>query len=239
MHECVTVPMKFNPGTLTDFESRFALAQNNAENKVIVLTGGAACFSMGMDLVYISTAYDASFVSQFGNLLTMVRNSRKPVLAKVEGDVIAGGMALLAVADFILSSETASFSLPEASFGVTPAVAMSCLLERVRPHHLKYLVWSSSVIAAKQALDWGIVDHISMPQELDRDTQVLSRKLSRLSPSVIGESKMLLAERHSFERALKMGCQLLENKLDDPQAIKKIRRYLEDIKLFNDEYADD
>ncbi|MFJ2990992.1 enoyl-CoA hydratase/isomerase family protein [Collimonas sp. NPDC087041] len=231
--------MKFNPATLADFESRFASAQNNAENKVIVLAGGATCFSMGMDLVYISTTYDASFVSQFGNILAMVRNCCKPVLAKVEGNVIAGGMALLAVADLVLSSETASFSLPEASFGITPAVVMSCLLERIRPHHLKYLVWNSSAIAAKQALEWGIVDHISLPEELDRDTQVLIKKLSRLPPSVIEETKMLLAENNSFESALNMGCQLLENKLDDPLAIKKIRRYLEDVKLFNDEYADD
>ncbi|WP_205905302.1 enoyl-CoA hydratase/isomerase family protein [Collimonas pratensis] len=231
--------MKFNPGTLADFDHRFAAALNNEQNKVIVLTGGAACFSMGMDLIYISSAYDASFVPQFGNVLAAVRNSCKPVLAKVEGDVIAGGMALLAVADVILSSETASFSLPEASFGITPAIAMSCLLERVRPHHLKYLVWSSNVIAAKQALEWGVVDQISTPENLDRDTQALGRKLSRLAPSVIGESKMLLAERRSFEKTLNMGCQLLANKLDDPQAIKKIRRYLEDIKLFNDEYADE
>ena len=239
MHECVTVPVKFNPGSLADFESRFASAQNNERTKVIVIPGGASCFSMGMDLVYITTAYDASFVSQFAAILKMVRSCHKPVLAKVEGDVIAGGMALLAVADLILSSETASFSLPEASFDITPAIAMSCLLERIRPHHLKYLVWNSNVIAAKQALEWGIVDHISTPENLERDTRALSGKLSRLSPSVIGESKMLLAEHHSFERTLDMGSQLLENKLSDPKIIKKIHHYLEDIKLFNDEYADD
>ncbi|AMO94707.1 enoyl-CoA hydratase/isomerase family protein [Collimonas fungivorans] len=239
MHECVAVPLKFNPGSLADFASRFASALNNERNKVIVLTGGATCFSMGMDLVYISTAYDASFVSQFAAILKMVRSSHKPVLAKVEGDVIAGGMALLAVADVILASESASFSLPEASFGITPAIAMSCLLERIRPHHLKYLVWNSNVVAAKQALEWGLVDHVSTPENLERDIQVLNRKLSRLVPSVIEESKMLLAERHSFERTLNIGCQLLENKLNDAQAMEKIRRYLEDIRLFNDEYAGD
>ena len=239
MHDCVTVPLKFNPGSLVDFESRFTSALNDERNKVIVLTGGATYFCMGMDLVYISAAYDTSFVSQFGGILKMVRNSHKPVLAKVEGNVIAGGLALLSVVDFILASETASFSLPEASFGITPTVAMACLLERIRPHHLKYLVWSSNPISAKQALEWGLVDHVSAPEKLEQDTQVLSRKFSRVPTSVMRESKALLAEHQSFDATLSLGCQILENKLNDPQTIEKINRYLEDIKLFNDEYADD
>lgn len=92
MHEYVTVPIKFSPDSLADFESRFISALNNEDYKVIVLTGGPTYFSMGMDLTYISTHYDADFVSQFCHILKMVRNSHKPVLAKVEGNVIAGGL---------------------------------------------------------------------------------------------------------------------------------------------------
>ncbi|MES2264402.1 MAG: enoyl-CoA hydratase/isomerase family protein [Pseudomonadota bacterium] len=239
MHECIAVPVKFNPDSLADFENRFASALSNTRHKVIVLTGGAAYFSMGMDLAYISTAYNASFVSQFGAILKMVRNSHKPVLAKVEGNVIAGGMALLSVADFILSSDAATFSLPEATFGITPTIAMSCLLERVKSQHLKHMVWNPGPISAKQAFDWGIVDHIATPESLEQDVQAWSRKLARLPLSVVRESKMLLDEHHSFEKTLDLGCQLLQEKLDDPGTIEKISQYLEDIRLFNDEYADD
>ncbi|MFA3761713.1 enoyl-CoA hydratase/isomerase family protein [Yersinia sp. 2544 StPb PI] len=239
MHEYVTVPIKFNPNSLADFESRFISALNNERYNVIVLTGGPTYFSMGMDLTYISTDYDANFVSQFCTILKMVRSSHKPVLAKVEGNVIAGGIALLSVVDFILSSDTASFSLPEVTFGITPTIAMSCLLERIRPHHLKYFVWSSSVISAKQALKWGLIDQVNILENLDQDIQVMSKKLSRVPTSAIKESKLLLTEHHSFDERLDLGGHLLVKKLNDSQTIEKICQYLENIKLFNDEYADD
>lgn len=69
MHEYVTVPIKFSPDSLADFENRFISALNDERYKVIVLIGGPTYFSMGMDLTYISTHYDADFVSQFCHIL--------------------------------------------------------------------------------------------------------------------------------------------------------------------------
>jgi enoyl-CoA hydratase/carnithine racemase len=237
VHEFVAVPVKFNPAALEDFESRFLYALGNEKCKVIVLVGSSSYFSIGMDLTYISSAYGAGFVSQLSDILKMVKKSHKPVLARIDGNVIAGGMALLGVADFVLSSETATFSLPEAKFGIAPTIAMASLLERVRPHYLKHLVWNPGVISAKQACEWGIVDQTVQPENLDQEINALAHKLSRLPASVISESKALLAEHGCYEAMLDFGCQILESKLADPQAIAKISRYLEDISLFNDEYA--
>ncbi|EIS79657.1 enoyl-CoA hydratase/isomerase family protein, partial [Yersinia pestis PY-66] len=49
MHEYVTVPIKFSPDSLADFENRFISALNDERYKVIVLIGGPTYFSMGMD----------------------------------------------------------------------------------------------------------------------------------------------------------------------------------------------
>lgn len=237
MHESVVVPVKFNPGSLADFESRFLSMLGDERCKVIVLVGDDNYFSMGMDLAYISTAQESGFLSQFSGLLKTIRTSHKPVLARIDGKVIAGGMTLLGVSDFVLSSMSASFSFPEARFGITPAIAMSCLLERVRPHHLKYLAWNPGVISALQAFEWGIVDQVIKPENMDREIKALIEKLARLPMSVVSESKALLSVRTRHEAALDLGCQILERKLADPSVIQKIGRYLEDISLFNDEYA--
>lgn len=238
MHEFVAVPVKFNPGSLADFESRFLCALGNEKCKVVVLVGGDTYFSIGMDLNYISCGSDAGFVAQFSRILKMVKKCHKPVLARIDGNVIAGGMAMLGVVDFVLSSETASFSLPEARFGITPTIAMACLLERIRPHDLKRFVWNPGVISAKQACEWGIVDQVIKPENLARETNALADRLSRLHASVISESKSLLDEHARYETMLDLGCQILERKLADPEAIRKIGHYMEDISLFNDEYAD-
>ncbi|KAG4080572.1 hypothetical protein HA402_008903 [Bradysia odoriphaga] len=156
---------------------------------------------MGMDLDYIATDYAPCFVVQFCNTLKMVRSSSKPVLAKVEGGVIAGGVALLSIVDFIIADEAASFSLPESAFGLTPAIAIACLLERIKPQHIKYLAWTSDAISAKQALEWGLVDKVSSAASLEQDVLLMRHRFSRTPASVIRESRQLLS-KYSLSRML-------------------------------------
>ncbi|WP_413726319.1 enoyl-CoA hydratase/isomerase family protein [Sodalis sp. RH16] len=238
MYEYVTVPIKFNPDLLSDFESRFETALKNSQFDVIVLTGGRTWFSMGMDLDYITKSYDPLFISQFYNILKMVKNSPKPVLAKVEGDVIAGGIALMSLADFVIACDTASFSLPESTIGITPSIAMSCLLERIAPHHLQSLVWSATAIPAIEALEWGMVDKMSTIENLEQDVRTMCNKFSKIPEYVIRESKLLINPRSSFDKTLELGAHLLRERLNDPLTLEKIRHYLECIRLFNDEYAE-
>ncbi|MBC3215891.1 enoyl-CoA hydratase/isomerase family protein [Serratia fonticola] len=239
MHEFITVPIKFNPDLLRQFATSFGEALNNQQVDVIVLTGRDNYFCMGMDLDYIATDYDPCFVAQFCNTLKMMKSSSKPVLAKVEGGVIAGGLALLSTVDFIIADETASFCLPESAFGLTPAIAIACLLERIKPHHIKYLAWTSVAISAKQALEWGVVDKVSSEASLDQDILLMSHLFSRTPANVIRESRQLLSKYSSFEDVINQGGQLLQDKLKDIQMIEKISGYLENIRLFNDEYARD
>lgn len=239
MHEFIAVPIKFNPDLLREFEISFGEALNNQQVDVIVLIGGDNYFCMGMDLDYIATDYAPSFVAQFCNILKMVKNSSKPVLAKIEGSVIAGGLALLSIVDFIIADETAFFSLPESAFGLTPAIAIACLLERIKPHHIKYLAWTSVAISAKQALEWGLVDKVSSEASLDQDILLMSHLFSRTPASVIRESRHLLRKHSSFEDIINQGGLLLQEKLKDVQVIEKISDYLENVRFFNDEYARD
>ncbi|ALX97488.1 MULTISPECIES: enoyl-CoA hydratase/isomerase family protein [Serratia] len=239
MHEFITVPIKFNPDLLREFEISFGEALNNQQVDVIVLIGRDNYFCMGMDLDYIATDYAPCFVAQFCNTLKMVRSSSKPVLAKVEGSVIAGGVALLSMVDFIIADEAASFSLPESAFGLTPAIAIACLLERIKPQHIKYLAWTSDAISAKQALEWGLVDKVSSAASLEQDVLLMRHRFSRTPASVIRESRQLLSKYSPFEDVINLGGQLLQDKLKDIQVIEKISVYLENIRLFNDEYARD
>lgn len=239
MHEFITVPIKFNPDLLRQFEASFSEALNNKQVDVIVLIGRDDYFCMGMDLDYIATDYDPCFVMQFCSILIMVKSSSKPVLAKVEGRVIAGGVALLSIVDFIIADETVSFSMPESAFGLTPAIAIACLRERIKPHHIKYLAWSCAAISAKQALEWGLVDKVSSVASLEQDILSMSQTLSRTPASVIRESRQLLGKHASCEDVINLGGQLLQDKLKDVQVIERISDYLESVKLFNDEYAGD
>lgn len=239
MFERVTVPLTLNPDSLADFDSSFMAARHSDRCRVILVTGGVRYFCTGMDLDYVLDSYEPGFATQFVNTLRMVRNSPKPVLACVEGAVIAGGMALLSVADIVVSSEVASFRLPEASFGVAPAIAIACLRERIAPSALKFLAWTSSAITARRAFDIGLVDYISTPDALDRDVRTLSKRLAGLPSAVLSASRTMLGIRGSFDDALEAGCDLLRSQLNDPGIKERIRCYREVAKSFNGECVDD
>jgi polyketide biosynthesis enoyl-CoA hydratase PksH len=74
---------------------------------------------------------------------------------------------------------------------------------------------------------------------LEQDVLLMSHLFSRTPTSVIRESRQLLSKHSSFEDVINLGGQLLQDKLKDIQVIEKISAYLENIRLFNDEYARD
>jgi enoyl-CoA hydratase/carnithine racemase len=239
MFERVAAPATFTPHSLADFDGRFTAAFDRRPCRVILITGGARYFCMGMDLDYITGAYAPDLIARFGDTLRMIRNCRKPVLACVEGDVVAGGMALLAVADMVVASEAATFRLPEVTFGVAPTIAMACLRERIAPSDLKFLVWTSSAISASRAREIGLVDYVSKPDLLEQDVLATGKRLACMPPSVLGATRTMLGTHRSFDDSLDVGCELLRHRLDEPEVVENIRHYRDAVRLFDNERVGD
>ncbi|MCV6639433.1 enoyl-CoA hydratase/isomerase family protein [Candidatus Albibeggiatoa sp. nov. NOAA] len=239
LHEEVQVPLKFNPETMSTFAHEFQKALDNTKTKVIVLTGNDNYFSIGMDLEYLTTQLDDGFITEAGSIFKQVKHSHKPVIAKVENNVIAGGLELLSLSDFIVTTTNATFCLPEASFNITPSIVMSSLTDRMRAKDIKYMVLTSEVISAEKALEIGLVDDVVEPDDIDAKIMAWVKKLKRVSQSVVQDSKFLLSQKAEFDDLLDMGCQMFEAKLNDPDTMQRLKQYLEDIRMFNEEYADD
>lgn len=233
MFERVAVPASINPDSLSGFNNRYTVALSNDQCQVIHLTGDAKAFCTGMDLNYVADAYERDFIGRFAATLRMVRHSSKPVVAMVEGDVIAGGMALLSVADLVVAIESATFQLPEASFGLAPTIAMACLRERIALGDLKTLAWTSQRVSARRALEIGLVDHVCAQDTLDRDVQGISRELARIPAEVIRASRTLLGVDGSFDEVLGVGCDLLRRRLEEPGVMDRVRCYRDGVMLVN------
>ena len=233
------VPLTINPATLAAFEQRFIAALQRETTKVIVLTGHEDSFCIGMDLNAVLKNGHEPLLALFCDVLKRVKNSPKPVIAKVEGKVIAGGIALLAMVDIIIASNQSSFSLPETRFGLTPSIAMCCLLERIKPHQIRQWVWQQKNLSATQALEWGVVDELATPENLTNSVTRMSQRLSSLPATVITQSKQLLGSVGTFEQRLDGGRYLLAENLSNPQILEKIRCYLDDIHWLIDNDAED
>lgn len=225
MFERVTVPLTLTADSVARFTHQLTRALRNPHAPGILLIGSPDTFCRGIDLDYVCDAYHPAFITQFCDTLTLLRDSLKPVMASVQGDVIGSGLALLGVTDLVLSSHTATFHLPEAGLGLTPTIALACLAERIAPGHGRRLAWASQPTSAHEAFVIGLVDQLATPRHLDRATHTACRHLGRLPEGLFTVCRRMHDDHDAFENALTIGGDLLQRHLSDPAALARIRAY--------------
>lgn len=129
---------------------------------VVVLRGaqsGVYCY--GLDLASLTEPADIEVaLSDFVGCLLAVRAAPAPVLALVEGVALGGGLGLAAAADFIIAAESARFGLPEVALGLSPAMILPILEERVGVQRARRLALCPGTFDAERALSLGLIDEV-------------------------------------------------------------------------------
>lgn len=237
-HRIVRVPTKFNPETCSHFVKELNDAENDPECRVIIFEGTQDYFCLGMDLEYLTTQDHNEFLSDIQKLFMLIRVCTTPIIAKIMGDVIAGGVGIVALADIVITNRDATFCLPEARFGIAPSMVMTCLSSRVSTQDIRMMVLTSNSLDANEAERIGIVDAISDSENLNDTVMYWVKRLANICPSTIRETKhQLNALGPDFEKSLKFGCKAVQDQLNGSEKMISITRYLEDIRFFNEEYA--
>lgn len=171
------------------------LARANADRdlRAIVLTGaGEKAFCAGADLqTGKSFRFDYSEPRQgFADLLRAAHATHVPLIARVNGACMAGGMGLLAMCDLAVAAPHARFGLPEVKVGVFPAQVLTVLQGVIGRRALAELCITGEPIDARQALACGLVNEVS--EDLDG---ALARLLARIvdkSPAAIRRGLYLM-----------------------------------------------
>jgi enoyl-CoA hydratase/carnithine racemase len=152
--------------------------------RAIVLTGaGDKAFCAGADL-QSGSAFKIDTSAPYGRLADLMRASRRvtvPVIARVNGACMAGGMGLLALADLAVAHDKAIFGLPEVKIGVFPAQVLAMLKALLPRRALNELVITGEPIDAAEAKSLGLVNHVAA--ELDAKMAWLIARIVDKSPA--------------------------------------------------------
>ncbi|GAA4326053.1 enoyl-CoA hydratase/isomerase family protein [Pigmentiphaga soli] len=186
-----------------------ALAQAGRDPavRVAVVTGaGDKAFCAGADL-QTGTSFEFDYATPslpFANLLRAAHAATVPLVARVNGACMAGGMGLLAMCDMAVAAEHAIFGLPEVKVGVFPMQVLSCLQRIVPSRALYELCLTGEPVDARQAQAIGLVNHLAPAQELDARVDWLVGRLADKSPAAIrrGRYAMRRIEAMSFEESI-------------------------------------
>jgi enoyl-CoA hydratase/carnithine racemase len=180
-------------------------AQDDRSVRAIVITGaGSKAFCAGADL-QSANAFTTDYSEPQGHLARVLRKARAsniPLVARVNGACMAGGMGLLAMCDLAVAADHAVFGLPEVKVGVFPAQVLSVLQHLIGRRALTELCLCGEPVSAAQALEIGLVNHVS--DDLDGKLQWLLDRLLDKSPAAIrrGLYTMKQIESMAFEESM-------------------------------------
>jgi enoyl-CoA hydratase/carnithine racemase len=171
-----------------------ALRQVSAESttRAIVIEGAGPAFSAGHDLSEI-VGSDGPFVERLFDVCTVLMETihelPQPVIAKVHGIATAAGCQLVAACDLAVAAEATRFATPGVKIGLfcsTPMVPVSRAVGRKRAMQL---LLTGEPIDAATALEWGLVNQVVEPDQLESAVGALVAAIARSSAYTVATGK--------------------------------------------------
>ncbi len=192
-------------GVLAGMGQAIAAAQSQRDIRAIVITGaGSKAFCAGADL-QSANAFTTDYSEPHGHLAQLLRVAKAstiPLIARVNGACMAGGMGLMSMCDMAVSASHAVFGLPEVKVGVFPAQVLSVLQHLIPRRKLAEMCITGEPITAAQALEYHLVNYVD--DDVDTKLQWLLDRLLDKSPAAIrrGLYTMKKAETMAFEESM-------------------------------------
>ena len=192
-------------GVLAGMAQAIDAAQADRSLRAIVITGaGAKAFCAGADL-QAAQAFTSDYSEPYGHLALLLRRAKAsnlPLVARVNGACMAGGMGLLSMCDLAVAASHAVFGLPEVKVGVFPAQVLSVLQHLVPRRRLAEMCLTGEPLTAAQALEYGLVNYVD--DDVDAKLDWLLQRMLDKSPAAIrrGLYTMKKIETMGFEESM-------------------------------------
>ncbi len=163
-----------------------------ASGRVVVIAGAGSAFSAGHDLGEVLAADTAEadrIFSVCSTLMTTVQSIDQPVIARVHGVATAAGCQLVASCDLAIAESGARFATPGVRIGLFCSTPMVPLSRAIGPKRALQMLFTGELISAAAALDWGLVNEVVEPADLDGAVAGLAAKIAEASPLVLALGK--------------------------------------------------
>ncbi|MBV9688540.1 MAG: enoyl-CoA hydratase/isomerase family protein [Ktedonobacteraceae bacterium] len=172
----------------------------------VVLTGDGPSFSAGGDVNAMRGA--ANFTKEqnvndalhLADLLHIINTLPCPVVARVNGTAMGGGVGLVAVCDIAIAAESARFAFSEVKLGIAPAVISPYVLRKIGESHARLLFVTGERFSAARAHEIGLVHSVAAQEQLDEVVQKVLKELLTSAPQAIRACKALALNVPQMER---------------------------------------
>jgi enoyl-CoA hydratase/3-hydroxyacyl-CoA dehydrogenase len=164
-----------NETVAQQLEGIFTYMSGQPETTGVVIAGAGRSFVAGADIRFFIRSIERNDVARIEKLtadlqalLLTIQNCQKPVVARVHGLALGGGVELALACDYIVATPNASLGFPETGIGIYPGLGgTQRTTRRIGTGLTKWLVLTGQIISADEALAVGLIDAVASRDELD------------------------------------------------------------------------
>ena len=228
-------PAKLNAlseSMIAQMQTRLAWLSQQPMLRAVILTGaGDRAFIGGANvhaLVDLNPATGRQYISSLHEVCHAIRALPVPVIARIDGHAIGGGLEVAAACDMRIASTRSMFSMPEVRLGI-PSVIESVLLPGlIGWGRTRMMLYTARAIDAKKAYDWGLIEDLVAPAELDSAVRQCVEDILHSDREVIESQKRLVREWEamSLEQGIAYSIDEFEQTWHRPEPGKRLRAFV-------------
>jgi enoyl-CoA hydratase/carnithine racemase len=180
-------------------------AEKDDQVRVVLITGtGDKAFCSGADLGSTADGKIQQGFKRYAQLLKRLAGYSKPLVAKINGSCMAGGMGLMLACDIGIARNDAKFGTPEVNVGLWPMMIGALIYRNVLRKKAMEMVLLGERLNAEQAVRIGLITRAVPPENLDDEVQHILENLAAKSPigMKIGKNAFYAMADMPFEEAV-------------------------------------
>lgn len=187
----------FNARLIAELRAVFQKLDQTEDLRAVVLEGEGKVFSAGADLNWMRASLDFSHDENVNDALRMadmfraIDSCRVPVIGRIQGAALGGGVGLAAVCDIAIAAEDTIFGFTEVRVGIAPAVISPFATRKIGRSWARALFTTGERFDAQLALQIGLVHQVVPSDQLDAAVTEKLRALGQSTPAGVRASKLL------------------------------------------------
>ena len=218
---------------ITAFTDYLDKADRDEDVRVVCITGaGEKAFCSGADLAVTLAGEEEERLAgprNYAGLLKRMAGLEKPLVARVNGPCLAGGIGLMLSCDIILARNDTFFRTPEVNVGIFPMMVGALLYRNVGRKKAIDMVLTGRSIPAPEAERMGLITRVVEPEHLNDEVEKTLKLLASKSPigMRIGKKAFHAMSDMHFEEAVDYLCEALGRAISTEDAMEGMTAFIE------------
>jgi methylglutaconyl-CoA hydratase len=179
-------------------EEMISVFENVKDERLIILSGRGPSFCAGADLNWMKAMKNYTKEENFADskrlakMFSVINNCDVPVIGRVNGHALGGGVGLVSVCDYVIATNTALLGFTEARLGLIPAVISPYCLSKIGESQGRAWMISGERFSAEEAKRIGLVHEVVSSEDLDQRVEAIKKSFLLAGPVAAREAKKLI-----------------------------------------------